>query len=57
MLIIQCLLMFLRELNKIRAENFSKSDYVFDVTKKTKSKLTKEIIDKLNINENNKTKK
>jgi len=47
----------LRELNKIRAENFSKSDYVFDVTKKTKSKLTKEIIDKLNINENNKTKK
>ena len=42
----------LRELNKLRADNFAKANYTFNVSKKTKSKLTNEIIDKLNLNEN-----
>ena len=42
----------LKELNKLRADNFAKANYIFNVSKKTKSKLTNEIIDKLNLNEN-----
>ena len=42
----------LMELNKLRADNFAKANYTFNVSKKTKSKLTNEIIDKLNLNEN-----
>ena len=41
----------LKELNKLRADNFAKANYTFNVSKKTKSKLTNEIIDKLNLNE------
>ena len=41
----------LKELNKLRADNFAKAKYTFNVSKKTKSKLTNEIIDKLNLNE------
>ena len=43
----------LKELNKLRADNFAKANYTFNVSKKTKSKLTNEIIAKLNLNENN----
>ena len=42
----------LKELNKLRADNFAKANYTFNVSKKTKSKLTNEIIDKLNLNDN-----
>ena len=42
----------LKELNKVRVDNFAKANYIFNVSKKTKSKLTSEIISKLNLNEN-----
>ena len=42
----------LKELNKLRADNFAKANYTFNVSEKTKSKLTYEIITKLNLNEN-----
>ncbi|MDC1366074.1 shikimate kinase [Pelagibacterales bacterium] len=43
----------LKELNKLRVDNFSRANHIFDVSKKTKSKLTNEIIIKLNIYEEN----
>lgn len=43
----------LKELNKLRIDNFSRANHIFDVSKKTKSKLTTEIINELNIYENN----
>ena len=43
----------LKELNKLRADNFSKANYIFNVAKKTKSNLTNEIITKINLNEKN----
>lgn len=42
----------LKELNKQRADNFAKANYTFNVSKKTKSNLVNEIIEKLNLNEN-----
>lgn len=43
----------LKELNKLRADNFSKANYTFNVSKKTKSKLAAEIINELSIYEKN----
>ena len=43
----------LKELNKLRADNFSKANYKFNVSKKTKSKLAAEIINELSIYEKN----
>ena len=43
----------LKELNKLRIDNFSRANHIFDVSKKTKSKLTSDIINKLNIYEEN----
>jgi shikimate kinase len=43
----------LKELNKLRIDNFSKANHIFDVSKKTKSKLIIDIINKLNIYEEN----
>ena len=43
----------LKELNKLRADNFSRANYIFNVSKKTKSQLASEIINKLNIYEKN----
>ena len=43
----------LKELNKLRIDNFSKANHILDVSKKTKSKLTSDIINKLNIYEEN----
>ncbi|MDB9985584.1 AAA family ATPase [Pelagibacterales bacterium] len=43
----------LKELNKLRVDNFSKANYTFNVSKKTKSKLAAEIINELSIYEKN----
>ena len=43
----------LKELNKLRADNFSRANYIFNVSKKTKSQLASEIINKLSIYEKN----
>ena len=43
----------LKELNKLRIDNFSRANHIFDVSKKTKSRLTSDIISKLNIYEEN----
>ena len=43
----------LKELNKLREDNFAKANYIFNVSKKTKSQLASEIINKLNIYEKN----
>jgi hypothetical protein len=43
----------LKELNKSRIDNFYRANHIFDVSKKTKSKLTSDIINKLNIYEEN----
>ena len=43
----------LKALNKLRIDNFSRANHIFDVSKKTKSKLIIDIINKLNIYEEN----